>query len=603
MRNPENVLNSLSEHSKNSMYKFERLYRILFNKEMFYIAYQRIYAKQGNMTKGSDGLTIDNMSLNRIEKLINSLRDESYQPKPAKRVYIPKKNGGKRPLGVPAFNDKLVQEVIRMIFESIYEGAFSKSSHGFRPNKSCHTALMEVKMTFGGTKWFIEGDIKGFFDNINHDILLGVLRKRIKDERFLRLIRKFLNAGYIENWRYYGTFSGTPQGGIISPVLANIYLNALDEYMEEYISLFDKGKERKPNKESKSLKYKRDWAMNRIKNAKDEQERGSWSKQLQLIRKSYNAIPRGDEMDENYRRLKYVRYADDFICGVIGSKKNAEQIKEDIKDFLMNKLQLELSDEKTLITHSEKSAKFLGYEIDIRKSNETKRSSNGRLRRAFNKTVRLKIGKDVLKKKLLSYNVLDIRIHNGKEQWKPKTRPMLSMNEDLEILSQYNQEIRGLHNYYSIAVNCSILHQFKYIMEYSMYKTFAQKYRTKVPKICEKYKRNGIFTVIYQTKSGKFKERTFYNESFTRQDSVSMSNVDVVPNIAMYNTTTSLIDRLQSEKCELCGSKGELVMHHVRKLGELKGKTKWEKHMIARRRKTVAVCKSCHQRIHAGTLD
>ncbi|MEG2599975.1 MAG: reverse transcriptase domain-containing protein [Muribaculaceae bacterium] len=600
MRNPEKVLNSLSEHSKDSTYKFERLYRILFNEEMFYIAYQRIYAKQGNMTKGSDGQTIDNMSLTRIEKLINSLKDESYQPKPSRRVYIPKKNGEKRPLGVPAFNDKLVQEVLRMVLEAIYEGNFSRSSHGFRPNKSCHTALMEVKMSFGGTKWFIEGDIKGFFDNISHDILINTLQKRIKDERFIRLIRKFLNAGYIEDWRYYGTFSGTPQGGIISPILANIYLNMLDEYVTKYIAAFDNGKERKPSKESQSLRYKRDWAMNRIRNASDEHERKEWSKQLQAIRKLYTAIPRGDEMDENFRRLKYVRYADDFICGVIGSKKDAEKIKEDIKTFLMDQLSLELSDEKTLITHSEKSAKFLGYEIDIRKSNEVKRNSNGRLRRSFNKTVRLRIGQDVLKKKLLDYNVLDIRMHNGKEQWKPKTRPMLSMNEDLEILSQYNQEIRGLHNYYALAVNCSSLHQFVYIMQYSMYKTFAQKYRTTVPKICQKYKRNGIFTVQYRIKNGILKERTFYNESFKRQDSVGKFNVDVKPLTAMYNQTTSLIDRLKSEECELCGSTGALVMHHVRKLGELEGKTKWDKHMIARRRKTIAVCKTCHQRIHLG---
>ena len=119
MRSPERVLNSLSEHSKDASYKFERLYRILFNEEMFYVAYQRIYAKEGNMTKGSDGQTINNMSLKRIEKLIDTLKDETYQPQPSKRVYIPKKNGKKRPLGVPTFNDKLIQEVVRMVLEAI----------------------------------------------------------------------------------------------------------------------------------------------------------------------------------------------------------------------------------------------------------------------------------------------------------------------------------------------------------------------------------------------------------------------------------------------------------------------------------------------------
>ncbi|MDR0229911.1 MAG: group II intron reverse transcriptase/maturase, partial [Flavobacteriaceae bacterium] len=231
MRNPERVLNSLVRHSNDSSYKFERLYRILFNQEMFYVAYQRIYVKEGNMTEGSDGQSIDNMSLSRIEKLIGTLKDESYQPQPSRRIYIPKKNGKVRPLGIPAFDDKLVQEVIRMILEAIYEGSFEYSSHGFRPNRSCHTALAQIKKSFNGAKWFVEGDIKGFFDNISHDILISILKERISDDRFIRLIRKFLKAGYIEDWKFHKTYSGTPQGGIVSPILANIYLDRLDKYM------------------------------------------------------------------------------------------------------------------------------------------------------------------------------------------------------------------------------------------------------------------------------------------------------------------------------------------------------------------------------------
>ena len=194
MRNPEIVLNTLCQHSKVSDYKFERLYRILFNKEMFFIAYQRIYAKPGNMTPGTDGQTIDQMSIGRIERLIETLRNESYKPHPAKRVYIPKKNGKMRPLGIPSFDDKLVQEVTRMILETIYEDGFSNTSHGFRPKRSCHTALLTIKREYTGTKWFIEGDIKGFFDNISHEVLINILREKIEDERFIRLIRKFLRA-------------------------------------------------------------------------------------------------------------------------------------------------------------------------------------------------------------------------------------------------------------------------------------------------------------------------------------------------------------------------------------------------------------------------
>ena len=224
LRNPESVLKALSDHSKVSDYKFERLYRNLFNKQFFYTAYQMIYAKQGNMTAGTDGKTAEGMSIEQIDALIASLRNETYQPCPARRVYIPKKNGKKRPLGIPAFNDKLVQQVVKMILEVIYEGYFEWTSHGFRPHRSCHTALTQIQKQFTGAKWFIEGDIKGFFDNIDHDVLIDILRKRIADERFLRLIRKFLNAGYLEQWEFHHTYSGTPQGGIISPILAKMII-------------------------------------------------------------------------------------------------------------------------------------------------------------------------------------------------------------------------------------------------------------------------------------------------------------------------------------------------------------------------------------------
>lgn len=211
LRNPESVLKALSEHSSDSDYKFERLYRNLFNKQFFYAAYQIIYANPGNMTAGTDKRTAEGFTLEQIDNLIVSLRNETYQPCPARRTYIPKKNGKLRPLGIPAFNDKLVQQVVKMILEAIYEGYFEWTSHGFRPNRSCHTALAQIQKQFSGAKWFIEGDIKGFFDNIDHDVLIEILRKRIKDERFLRLIRKFLNAGYAEKWEFHHTYSGTPK--------------------------------------------------------------------------------------------------------------------------------------------------------------------------------------------------------------------------------------------------------------------------------------------------------------------------------------------------------------------------------------------------------
>ena len=603
MRSPARVLNSLTKHSQTTEYRFERLYRILFNEEMYYLAYQRIYAKPGNMTQGADGETIDRMSLPRIEKLILSLKDESYSPQPSRRMYIPKKNGKTRPLGVPSFDDKLVQEVVRMVLEAIYEGHFEDTSHGFRPHRSCHTALNAVQKTFTGKKWFIEGDIKGFFDNVNHDILIDIIKERISDERFIRLIRKFLKAGYLEQWQFHGTYSGMPQGGIISPILANIYLDKLDKYMKEYASKFDKGDRGRQQREYEVLTYQKRLVMRELKTATNNVERKVLVKRLKEIDKTRSAMPCFDPMDGNFKRLKYVRYADDFLIGIIGSKEDAVKIKDDIKRFLADRLALELSDEKTLITHTEKPAKFLGYEVTVRRSNLQKRNKRGSLSRVYGNKVRLKVTTEVIKKKLLELGVLKFSYHNGHEQWIPKHRSELINNDDLEILDSYNREIVGFYNYYSIANNCAhALNNFKYIMEYSMYKTFAGKYKCRTRKVNKKYRKNGRFIVTHMTKTG-VKERYFYDGGFKRKKPTYKSECDIMPRTIYTAGRTSLVERLKARECELCGATDDLVMHHVRKLKNLQGKESWERHMIARKRKTIAVCRSCHKKIHDGKID
>ena len=601
MRSPERVLNSLNEHSKDSSYKFERLYRILFNEELFYVAYQKIASNGGSTTKGSDGRSIDEMSLARIETLIASLKDESYQPHPSRRVHIPKKNGKTRPLGIPAFEDKLVQEVVRMILEAIYEGHFETTSHGFRPKRSCHTALLHIQKTFSGAKWFIEGDIKGFFDNIDHDVLVGILRERISDDRFIRLIRKFLKAGYVEDWTFHNTYSGMPQGGIVSPILANIYLDKLDKYVKEYIRHFDMGTKRRPGKESNDLANERKRTVRKLKKVKDGTEKAALVARLKAIEQERAAFPSGDEMDGSYRRLKYIRYADDFILGVIGSKEDALRIKEDIKSFLSESLALELSEEKTLITHTGKSAKFLGYEITVTRNNHQRRDVQGRLRRTYGKRVRLNVSMATLRDKLLEYGAMEIKLRNGKEIWKPKCRSGLIFNDDLEILDRYNRETVGFCNYYLIANNCVVLHNFRYIMEYSMYKTFAGKYRSTVRKINKNYSLNKLFTVKYEQK-GVIKSRTFYKTSFKRRTTAFNGSCDIEPYSIADVSRTNLTDRLKAEKCELCGATGKLIMHHVRNLKDLKGKESWKRLMSARKRKTIALCPSCHRLRHLGKV-
>ena len=597
MEKSERVLKALSDHSQSSDYKYERLYRYLFSEEMFAVAYQRIYAKQGNMTPGTDGKTIDEMSLERIERLIVSLKDESYQPHPARRVYIPKKNGKKRPLGIPSFEDKLVQEVVRLLLEAIYEGHFEGTSHGFRPHRSCHTALGMIQKSFAGAKWFIEGDIKGFFDNIDHNVLISILRERISDERFLRLIRKFLNAGYVEDWKYNKTYSGTPQGGIVSPILANIYLDKFDKYIKEYAAKFRKGDRRSINPEYWRLNNKKNRLKQKLQKTSDEQMRKSYLYEIAQLSKQMLSIPHKDAMDADFRRLQYVRYADDFLISVIGSKSECETIKADITQFMREQLKLELSDEKTLITHAQDKAKFLGYEIFIRKSDAVKRNKDGVLKRDFNGAVVLTLNSAVIQKKLTEYNALEVRNIDGKDIWWSKPRRYMTPMKPEDILAQYNAEIRGLYNYYSLATNVSKeCASFAFIMKMSMFKTLGWKLNTSARKVRQKYQKDKDFVIPYNDAKGKQKYRVFYNEGFKKRNAQFDVDYDKLPQ-TMYVPYPSLVERLKDGRCELCGKEGKVVMHHVRNLTKLKGCNEWEKLMLKRHRKTLVVCEDCNSMI------
>jgi group II intron reverse transcriptase/maturase len=599
MRNPKQVLNNLCEHSKVSGYRFERLYRNLFNEQMFYVAYQRIYAKQGNMTSGTDGKTIDQMSIQRIESLIASLKNETYQPNPAKRVYIPKKNGKKRPLGIPSFEDKLVQEVIRMMLEAIYEGYFEYTSHGFRPFKSCHTALSSIQKRFVGAKWFIEGDIKGFFDNIDHCVLIGILEERINDVRFIRLIRKFLKAGYVEHWQFNHTYSGTPQGGIISPILANIYLDKFDKFMDEYAKRFDKGNKRRVNPAYNRICNKRNSLKRKLNAETDVKKREILISQIRNMRTEMQQIPYGNDMDEQYRRLKYVRYADDFLIGVIGSKSDCEVIKADLAKYMQEQLKLELSEEKTLITNAQDKAKFLGYEIYVQRSESKVKNSLGRTNRMFNGNVRLHVSTEIARNKLLAMNAMVIKQVNGKEIWWAESRGFLTSLKEEDIIAQYNLEIRGFYNYYSIANNISAVGDtFGGIMKRSCIKTLAHKHNSTMRKEWKRYREGQDFVVRYKDSKGQEKCRVLYNEGFRRKQVNDYAECDHMPNTC-FLPQASLVERLKNGVCELCGNKAPLMMHHVRTLSKLKADTEWNKLMLKKGRKTLAVCEKCNALIQS----
>ncbi|MDH6373780.1 group II intron reverse transcriptase/maturase [Paenibacillus sp. PastF-3] len=594
------VLDILQEKTKVENFKFTNLYRILYNSELYLRAYSRKASNPGNMTPGYDGKTIDGYSLDRINRMIKSLGDESFRPTPTRRTYIKKKNGKMRPLGIPSMDDKIVQEAVRVILECLYEPTFSEDSFGYRPGRSCHTAILKIRDRCKSTKWWVEGDIEGFFDNIDHDILINILRKKIKDERFLNLIRKFLRAGYVENWVYHKTFSGAPQGGILSPILSNIYLGELDFFMENLIQKFNKGDARGHSNAWGSAnfqvkKYRKYYAA--CTDRKEKKTILGKIRKSELIQRSMSSK---DDMDAGFRRLKYFRYADDFIISVIGNKEDAAELKQKIKQFLKEELKLNLSEEKTFITHNSKPIRFLGYEIEIARSNAGIPTKRG-LVKQLNGNVILRMPHDRVREFLLKNGYMSI----GQDgSWRARHNKPLTNLDELEIIRSYNATIRGFYNYYQLAHNIFNFHHPYFIIHQSFQKTLANKYRTSASEIRRKYSIDGALAVTYKNSKGKLKINKLFNGPFKRSEKAFVDvDVDQIPNKLIYTGRGSLMARLAADTCEWCGTSGvELEMHHVRKLKGLKGKELWERVMIARQRKTIALCRNCHVDLHKGTL-
>ena len=589
MRTAQTVLTVIQERGKQRK-PIERVYKLLFNRDFYLNAYAKLYPNNGAMTKGVTDETVDGMSIQKIDRMIELLREEKYQWKPARREYIPKKNGKKRPLGIPTWGDKLLQEVMREILEAYYEPQFSNHSHGFRPNRGCHTALQEIQI-WKGTRWFIEGDISKYFDTIDHDVLLKILEKNIHDGRFLRLISNMLKAGYLDDWKFNQTISGTPQGGVISPLLANIYLNEFDQWIENtLIPQYTKGKRQKSNP-----------AYNRM-NAEISKARKNGDIQtahkLEVERRN---IPSVDPYDENYRRCRYVRYADDFLIGFTGSKADAEEIKAAMHNFLKNELHLELSQEKTLITNaSSQAAKFLGYEIKAQRVNDY---IDPKGRRGANGAIALLVPAKVIESKCQSFK------RNGKVTH----RNALLQDDDFSIVQQFQAEYRGLVQYYILAQNLSWFSKLYWVMETSLLKTLACKHRSSMKKQKKKYRTTTTSTsgkevpclqVVVPRPGKKPLVATWGGISLVHKRKAIIEDKPY----KVYGGRTELVKRLLADTCELCGSKENIEVHHIRKLADVKNKgllnaPTWAQVMAARNRKTLVVCRECHVAIHNGTIN
>lgn len=583
----ERIYKNASDH-KDGVYT--RLYRYLLREDIYFIAYQKLYSNKGATTKGVDDDTADGFGKKYVDGLINDLKNGTYKPKPARRIYIPKANGKERPLSIPSFRDKLLQEVIRMFLEAIYEPNFSDFSHGFRPNRSCHTALKQAKIYFTGAKWFVEGDIKGCFDNIDHDKLIEILQRKIKDSKFINIIRLMLKAGYVEDFKYHETYSGTPQGGILSPILANIYLNELDMKLEEIQNRFKKPHERKYTYEYSVMKGRRDYQKAKLKKAKED-EKAEILDRIEEYTKALYGIPRTPADDKN---LYFVRYADDFLIAIKGSKEDCIAIKAELTEFLKKELKLTLSEEKTLITHSSKKALFLGYNVSVRRSNVIKQNGQGYKQRTLNNKVELSIPFERIEKFMFDRGIIR---QTESKKFKPVHRKGWLYLPDYVIVQRYNEEMRGVLNYYNLAVDYNRLGYFRYLMEYSCLATLAGKHNSSISKIARQHRKGKYWSVMYITNSGIEKEKRLVtlkdcqngkcNDAITKHGYIPVTNA-------------SIRARLATGVCELCGKKTDepMEVHLIPSIKTLQGEELWKQIMRNKRRKTLVVCSDCHKTIH-----
>lgn len=572
----------------------EDVYRQLYNPMLYLLAYGKIYRNNGAMTPGSTPETVDGMSLHKIKDIIAALREERYRWTPVRRVYIEKKHSmKKRPLGIPTWSDKLLQEVIRMILEAYYEPQFSSSSHGFRPRRGCHTALMEIAEEWKGTVWFLEGDISRCFDSLDHQVLLAILREKIQDNRLLRLIENLLKAGYLEEWSYRPTYSGSPQGGIVSPILANVYLDRLDQFVEHtLIPAYTQGNRRAENHEYR-----------RITTAYRKARQEGRTAEARALRQEQRHLPSIQTTDPAYRRPRYARYADDFLLGFAGPRAEAEDIKRQLRDFLRDNLKLELSEQKTLITHGRTSAaRFLGYELLVQQSDTRRNRTDGR--RSINGRVSLQVPQAVILEHCSRYL----------RQGKPASRYELTVNSEFAIIVQYQQEYRGLAEYYKLAVNRSRrVGRLRWVMEQSLTHTLARKLRISVPQVYDR------FRTIIQTRRGPYKglqvrvDRPGKPPLVANWGGVSLARVR---GVAILNDIpepprvgrVEILRRLLANACELCGSQEQIEVHHIRHLRDVQRQGQaprphWAKVMASRRRKTLVLCHACHQDVHHGRFD
>ncbi|HVU69965.1 MAG TPA: reverse transcriptase domain-containing protein, partial [Ktedonobacteraceae bacterium] len=485
----------------------------------------------------------------------------------------------------------------RMVLEAIYDSPhgsyFKAESHGFRCAKSCHSALKDIQARWSGVTWFIEGDIKACFDDIDHEILIDILRKKIKDERFLSIVRSFLKAGYQDlDGTRKESLAGTPQGGIVSPILANIYLHELDEYVEQLQKELEKGELRRPNPAYRKLQKRRQYLA---KTGKID------TREYRDLGVQMRKLPSLDPQDPNFVRVKFVRYADDWLIGVTGPHQLAEDIKERVGQFLKSRLSLTLSAEKTRITHARtEEAEFLGYRIRLGRSDKepkqtlsTNASGKNFKRRSTGMQIVLKAPMEKLIQRLHQKGFCD-------KKGRPLHKAAWMQQDEDQIIAQYSAVNRGLQQYYRPTDNWNEMSRVQYILKFSLAKTLAAKRQRPMTQVI----RGKDISIKVKRARGQERTVTFYRNtdwSVRRGAFTDSPEVDLVRMHIRLRTRSKL-----GWPCVVCGETQGIAMHHVRHVRKgltSRGSKGFTRVMAILNRKQVPVCTSCHNKIHRGEYD
>jgi group II intron reverse transcriptase/maturase len=601
-------LPTLSQEGK----RINGLFRLMLSDRLLWQqAYISLAPNKGAVTPGIDAQnTLDGYSPSRVDWILGALADGSYRFTPVRRVYIPKATGGKRPLGLPSGDDKLVQEVARRLLEAIYEPVFSTDSHGFRPGRSCHTALDAIQHTWTGVKWLVDVDVRGFYDNIDHKILVALLEQKIDDKRFIKLIKGMLAAGYVEDWQFHRTYSGTPQGGVISPCLANVYLHELDKFVASKIAAFNRGNSRATTRDYQRHSSLILWRRQKIDLLKDSggspQAISDLRDEIRRLQQERSKSRSGDDMDPGFRRLRYCRYADDFVLGVIGTRQEAETVRLEVQEFLRDELALEVAEEKSGVHHASDGVEFLGYRVrtwdkrtGARQMQRIKLAGRHTTMRTQSQTIQLTVPQHKLRAfcKRRGYGNLHLL--------QSRQRGFLTPLSDVEIVWAYNAEMRGLANYYRLAHNAkNTLSKLYYLWWGSLLRTLAAKHKTTVKKVASHLRTpNGEYVARY-TVDGKPYQAQVWKLKHLDQSPIPAAGVDATENLGKWlNRRSTIAERLNARVCELCGSADRAVeIHHVRKLADMKKSPLWVRLESVRTRKRIVLCVACHDAVHAGRL-